>query len=93
MMAVVAVLLIAVLRFGETRFEAQRALLRGSLQPGELAKFTVVIYMAAWLASKRQKLRKITYGLLPFSIGRHDRVLIILQPDLQHRGEASWRPR
>ena len=83
MMAVVAVLLIAVLRFGETRFEAQRALLRGSLQPGELAKFTVVIYMAAWLASKRQKLRKITYGLLPFSIVVGAvAFLIILQPDL-----------
>ncbi len=83
MMLLVGVLLIAVLRFGETRFEAQRALLRGSFQPGELAKFTVVIYMAAWLASKRQKLRKITYGLLPFTVVVGAiAFLIILQPDL-----------
>lgn len=83
MMLVVIVLLIAVLRFGETRFEAQRALLRGSFQPGEMAKFAVVVYMAAWLASKRQKLRRITYGLLPFTVVVGlIAFLIILQPDL-----------
>lgn len=83
MMVGVIVLLIAVLRFGDTRFEAQRSLIRGSFQPGELAKFTVVIYMGAWLASKRNKLRQVTYGILPFSvlIGTVA-FLIVLQPDL-----------
>lgn len=83
MMFGVIVLLIIVLRFGDERFEAQRALFRGSLQPGELAKFTVVIYMAAWLASKRQRLREITYGILPFSVLVGTvAFLIVLQPDL-----------
>ncbi len=83
MMLGVIVLLVAVLRFGETRFEAQRALIRGSLQPGELAKFTVVLYMAAWLASKRSRLRNPFYGVIPFSVlVGIIAFLIVLQPDL-----------
>ncbi len=83
MMFFVILLLIAVLRFGDTRFEAQRSLIRGSLQPGELAKFTVVIYMAAWMASKRNRIRNITYGIIPFSILVGTiAFLIVLQPDL-----------
>lgn len=83
MMFVVILLLIAVLRFGEARFEAQRSLIRGSLQPGELAKFTVVIYMAAWMASKRSRIRNITYGILPFSVLVGTiAFLIVLQPDI-----------
>ncbi len=39
-----------------------------SIQPSEIAKFTVVIYMARWLSSKGEKLRNVTYGLLPFAI-------------------------
>jgi cell division protein FtsW len=83
MMLLVIALLMSVLRFGEVRFQAQRALLHGSFQPGELAKLTVVIYMAAWLASKRHKLHQITYGILPFSILIGTvAFLIVLQPDL-----------
>lgn len=83
MMLVVILLLGAVLRFGDVRFEAQRALLEGSFQPGELAKFTVVLYMAAWLAAKRRRLRNIFYGIIPFSllVGTVA-FLIVLQPDL-----------
>ena len=75
--------LMLVLFVGESRLEARRALIAGSLQPGEAAKFVVVIYMAAWLASKRHRLRNITYGILPFSImvGTVS-MLIILQPDI-----------
>ena len=83
MMFVVVVLLVLVLFFGDTRFQAQRSLIKGSFQPGELAKFTVVLYMAAWLAAKRNRIRRITYGLLPFSfwVGVIA-FLIVLQPDL-----------
>jgi cell division protein FtsW len=83
MMFLVILLLVMVLRFGETRFEAQRALVEGSLQPGELAKFTVVIYMAAWLASKHNRIRNITYGIIPFSVLVGTvAFLIVLQPDI-----------
>ncbi len=42
--------------------------LGASVQPGEIAKLTVIIYMAKWLSSKGDKLRVVTYGLLPFAI-------------------------
>jgi len=62
---------------------AQRSFLNGSLQPGEPAKLAVIIYFGAWLASRRDKLHRIGYGLLPFSIlvGAVGG-LIVLQPDL-----------
>ncbi len=83
MMFGVILLLVMVLRFGDRRFEAQRALINGSFQPGELAKFTVVIYMAVWLAAKRSRIRHITYGILPFSILVGTiAFLIVLQPDV-----------
>ncbi|MEB2288950.1 MAG: putative peptidoglycan glycosyltransferase FtsW [Anaerolineae bacterium] len=83
MIGVVIVLLGLVLRFGDTRFQAQRSLIEGSVQPGELAKFTVVLYMAAWLAAKRGRIRRITYGIIPFSfLVGGIAFLIVLQPDL-----------
>ncbi len=83
MMLGVILLLVAVLRFGNIRFEAQRTLIEGSFQPGELAKFTVVVYMAAWLAAKRARLRNVFYGIVPFSgLVGIIAFLIVLQPDL-----------
>jgi cell division protein FtsW len=75
--------LIAVLLFGDNKFGARRALVNGSFQPGELAELVTVIYMAAWLSSRRTRIRSITYGLIPFLMlimilaG-----LVVLQPDI-----------
>ncbi len=75
-------LLAALLLFGEGVQGAKRWLLGPSIQPGEIAKLVMIIYVAAWLASKGKKLRNPMYGLIPFSIlvgivaG-----LIILQPN------------
>ncbi len=84
LMAGVLLLLVIVLIAGSTRFGGQRWLLpSGSVQPSELCKLAVVIYIAAWLSSKGERIRQITYGLIPFSIliglvtG-----LIMFQPDL-----------
>lgn len=60
--------LIAVWFFGDDAFGARRALIGGSLQPGELAEFTMVLYMAAWLGAKRTKADSFIFGLIPFSI-------------------------
>ncbi len=62
---------------------AQRSFYQGSIQPGEAAKLAVIIYFGAWLASRQDRLQRIGYGLIPFSIlvglvGG----LIVLQPDL-----------
>ena len=81
-MGVALALLALVLAFGSVSFGAQRTFLNGSIQPSEPAKLAVIIYIAAWLASKGQKVRQITYGLIPFAVliglvaG-----LIVLQPD------------
>jgi cell division protein FtsW len=75
--------LVAVLLFGDDTFGARRALINGSFQPGELAELTIVVYMAAWLSSRRMQVRSLTNGLLPFAVlvsivsG-----LVLLQPDI-----------
>jgi cell division protein FtsW len=75
--------LLAVNIFGDDTFGARRALIGGSLQPGELAEFTVVLYMAAWLSAKRTRVNSFIFGLIPFLmlVGLII-VPIILQPDI-----------
>lgn len=83
LMGVMMFALVAVLIVGETRFGARRAFFAGAVQPSELAMLVVVIYMAAWLASKQSKIRRLTYGLLPFALLVGSVAgLIILEPDL-----------
>jgi len=75
--------LVLVLLFGEERFGAQRSFWKGSIHPGELAKLTMVIYVAAWLSSKGDQIRDVTYGLMPFAILTGVVTgLIVVQPDL-----------
>jgi cell division protein FtsW len=64
-------------------FGSRRALWQGSFQPGEVAKLALIIYFGAWLASRREQLHKLGYGLIPFSIlvGAVGG-LIVLEPDL-----------
>jgi cell division protein FtsW len=82
-MAVTILLLGLVLLIGDARFGGRRWLFNGSIQPSEMSKLAIIIYMAAWLASKGEQIRKISYGLIPFAIllgfitG-----LIVLQQDL-----------
>ena len=74
--------LVAVNFFGDDAFGARRALIGGSLQPGELAEFTMVLYMAAWLGAKRTRADSFVFGLIPFSILLALVIIpIALQPD------------
>jgi cell division protein FtsW len=76
-------MLIIVLVFGQVHFGAQRWLLNGSVQPSELSKLVIIIYIAAWLSSKGEQIRKVTLGLIPFAILIGFIVgLIVLQQDL-----------
>ena len=76
-------LLLFLLLFGEAIFGARRGLSEGSYQPSEVAKLVTILYIAHWVSSKGERIRHVTYGLLPFAIlvgvvcG-----LIVLQPDL-----------
>ena len=76
-------LLILVLFVGEDRFGARRSFLDGSIQPGELTKLTMVVYVAAWLSSKGKQIRDVTYGLIPFAVLIGGVAgLIVVQPDV-----------
>lgn len=75
-------LLVLVLAIGPLAGGAQRTLIGRSVQPSEIAKLVVVIYVAHWLSSKGEQIRKVTYGLMPFSIlVGLVAALIVLQPD------------
>ncbi len=82
-MGLSVLLLMAVLLVGRSMAAAASWFREGSIQPSESAKLAFVIYIAAWLASKGDKIRDVTYGLVPFAVllgvvtG-----LILLQPDL-----------
>ncbi|MDH7485471.1 MAG: putative peptidoglycan glycosyltransferase FtsW [Anaerolineae bacterium] len=59
--------LLAVLIVGDERLGARRTLLNGHIQPSEMAKLALVIYVATWLASKGERLQEVNYGLVPFA--------------------------
>ncbi|MCP3907079.1 MAG: FtsW/RodA/SpoVE family cell cycle protein, partial [Oceanicoccus sp.] len=82
-MAVTLLLLGLVLVIGDVRFGGQRWLFNGSIQPSELSKLAIIIYIADWLSSKGERIRKVSYGLIPFAIllGLVTS-LIVLQRDL-----------
>lgn len=75
--------LILVLFVGDEIFGARRTFFNGSIQPGEMAKLAMVVYVATWLTSKGDQIRDVTYGLVPFAVligvvaG-----LIVMQPDV-----------
>jgi len=75
--------LLAVNIFGDDVFSARRALIGGSLQPGELAELISVLYMASWLGARRTRVDSFVFGLLPFMmlLGIIN-FPIILQPDI-----------
>jgi len=77
------VALVAVLVIGDDKFGARRALIGGRFQPGELAEFTIVLYMAAWLGSKNTQVDSFFFGFVPFlTIVGLIAFLITRQPDL-----------
>ncbi len=75
--------LISVLLFGDDTFGARRALINGRFQPGEFSELAMIIYLSAWLGSRRMQVQSVAFGLVPFIVlvsivtG-----LVVLQPDL-----------
>ncbi|MCY4147221.1 MAG: putative peptidoglycan glycosyltransferase FtsW [Chloroflexi bacterium] len=77
------VALVAVLFIGEEVFGARRSFSGGRFQPGEVAEFAIVLYLAAWLGSKRTQVASFLFGLAPFAIVVGlVAFLITQQPDL-----------
>ncbi len=61
----------------------RRAFLNGSIQPSEMAKLAMIIYLAVWMESKGERLTDWGYGFVPLMviIGIVSG-LILMQPDL-----------
>jgi cell division protein FtsW len=79
--------LLIVLFFSETIFGARRGFFEGSFQPSEVAKLATILYISHWLSSKGDRIKLLTYGLLPFSvITGVVCALIVMQPDLSTAG-------
>ena len=82
------ILLVAVLvpGIGYSQSGARRWIQIGSLpalQPSEFAKLAIAIYVAAWLASKGDDIKRIPLGLLPFAmIIGFVGFLLMAEPDL-----------
>jgi cell division protein FtsW len=75
--------LVVILFTGEATFGARRGFVDGSYQPSEVAKLATILYIAHWLSSKGDRIKMLTYGLIPFSIITGVVcALIVRQPDL-----------
>jgi cell division protein FtsW len=82
-MLITVAVLILVLLVGDELNNARRTFFNGRFQASEVAKLGTVIYIAAWLSSKQERVRNITYGLIPFAILIGVNAgLIVLQPDV-----------
>lgn len=83
LMAVTLIALIVLLVIGNERFGSTRTFVAGSVQPSQPAKVIITIYVAAWLASKGDRIRSVSVGLVPFGVGMGFlTVLIVLQPSI-----------
>jgi cell division protein FtsW len=82
-MALTVGMLVLVLLVDDNPMAPKRTFLNGSVQPSELAKLAIIIYLAAWLYAKREQINNITFGLLPmmFILGITSG-LILLEPDI-----------
>ncbi|MFQ5436689.1 MAG: FtsW/RodA/SpoVE family cell cycle protein, partial [Anaerolineae bacterium] len=86
-MGVTLLILVGLLFFGKENLGARRGLYDNSYQPSELAKLATILYIAHWISSKGERIRDVTYGLLPFAIITGIVCfLIVQQPDLSTAG-------
>jgi cell division protein FtsW len=83
MLVTLVMLMLVIFYVNEVRLGARRGLFQGSIQPSELAKLVVIIYLAFWLHAKQHLLHEFSFGLLPMAaILGISSALILFQPDL-----------
>jgi len=81
--SILALFVVLLMGVSEGSDAPRRAFLNGSIQPSEMAKLAVIIYLAVWMESKKDKLSEWGYGLLPLmGIIAIVAALILKQPDL-----------
>jgi len=83
--SIIALILVFVPGFGTKIYGANRWLQLGpfSFQPAEMLKISLILYLAAWLESRREKIADFYEGLMPFvMIVALVSFLLIKQPDI-----------
>lgn len=80
LLSIVALLLVLFINAGEG---PRRGIFGASVQPSEMAKLALIIYLAVWMESKGERLSEWGYGFIPLMmiigiVGG----LILMQPDL-----------
>ena len=83
--SIIALILVFVPGFGAKIYGANRWLQLGplSFQPAEMLKISLILYLAAWLESRREKITDFYEGLMPFvMIVALVGFLLIKQPDV-----------
>lgn len=83
--SVVFLVLVFIPGLGTKIYGASRWLRLGpfSFQPGEMLKLSIIIYLAAWLSGRREKIQDFFEGLIPFlMIIALVSFLLIKQPDM-----------
>ncbi|MEA3273171.1 MAG: putative lipid II flippase FtsW [Patescibacteria group bacterium] len=83
--ALVTLILVLIPGIGQVHKGAARWLVLGpiSFQPTEVAKLAMILYLAAWFASKRDKIRSFMEGFFPFlGILAVMSLLVFMQPDV-----------
>ncbi len=68
MLVVTILALLAVIVFRGPSSSTIRTLIGGSIQPSELAKLVIIIYLSFWLYSKRDVINDIGFGLIPMAV-------------------------
>ena len=83
--SLICLVLVFVPSFGSKIYGASRWLKLGpfSFQPSEMLKLSIILYLAAWLESRAEKIKDFYEGLVPFSavVGLVS-FLLIKQPDI-----------
>ena len=84
-LSVIFLILVFVPNFGTRIYGASRWLSLGpfSFQPSEMLKLSLILYLAAWLENRREKIKDFYEGVVPFlAIVAIISFLLVKQPDM-----------
>jgi len=86
LLALGALVVVLLPGIGSSSYGAQRWISLGGVlqvQPSEVAKLALIVYMSSWLARKGPRVKELTYGFIPFAlIMMAVTALIMAQPDM-----------
>ncbi len=79
----ITLLMLFIVLFNTGSAGPTRTLFYNSIQPSELAKLVIIVYLSVWLYSKRDQLGNISLGLFPIMVILGiTSGLILLEPDI-----------